>query len=527
MRMQDEETSDRWLSHCVWIVALWASFFNLLNFNGYPLFRPEVAVTMLALALIGGVMALVQQAAKPRFGFSSWHSSQRLVDLNASITAIWFLGFWAIFAVIAFCAREIFVKILFAAAAAVLLFQGAELAFNDGSHREAENEAQNLQDPDRDRADRPAIVHLVLDSYLGLDGMALGPDIYRDLRSEQVDFFTKHEFQVYPRAYSPHAKTLNSLPALFSYGQDEPVVHSIASEYSIPEQLPYFADLDAMGYRIDALLPAYFDLCVKQKLTRCRTFESSGLASMLDTELSATDRAKVFGFTMLNLTRTIRTATGGSAQTPARLANNRSELFPLTSLGQFDSLWRPCRLREGEVKFAHILLPHDPYMLAADCTVKPESEWLDEHGPGAVASREIGYADQVRCLQQRLDRLIETLDLTPAGREAIVLIHGDHGSRIAPTQPFIDGPQLSRRELLMSYSTFYAIRVPGESGRGFRNAFPGRLMADFRAREFAVAPRPAPAPDGAATDLAGTPRSGAHCPVLPVINKILAKLLHF
>ena len=73
-----------------------------------------------------------------------------------------------------------------------------------------------------------------------------------------------------------------------------------------------------------------------------------------------------------------------------------------------------------------------------------------------------------RCLQQRLG-LIETLDLTPAGREAIVLIHGDHGSRIAPTQPFIDGPQLSRRELLMSYSTFYAIRVPGESaGEDFR-----------------------------------------------------------
>ena len=511
MRMQDEETSDLWLSHCVWIVALWASFFNLLNFNGYPLFRPEVAVTMLALALIGGVMALVQQAAKPRLWFLVVALfAATLVDLNASITAIWFLGFWAIFAVIAFCAREIFVKILFAAAAAVLLFQGAELAFNDGSHREAENEAQNLQDPDRDRADRPAIVHLVLDSYLGLDGMALGPEVYRDLRSEQVDFFTKHEFQVYPRAYSPHAKTLNSLPALFSYGQDEPVVHSIASEYSIPEQLPYFADLDAMGYRIDALLPAYFDLCVKQKLTRCRTFESSGLASMLDTELSATDRAKVFGFTMLNLTRTIRTATGRIRPDPtARLANNRSELFPLTSLGQFDRFVADLSdLREGEVKFAHILLPHDPYMLAADCTVKPESDWLDEHGPGAVASREIGYADQVRCLQQRLDRLLDALDRTSAGREAIVLIHGDHGSRIAPTQPFIDGPQLSRRELLMSYSTFYAIRVPGESAGEVSGTHSlGRLMADFRAREFAAAPRPAPAPDQvAATDLAGTPR---------------------
>lgn len=517
MSVQEKALGDRWLAHCVWIVALWASFLNLLNFNGYPLFRSEITITMLALGLIGALMALVQQAAKPRLWFLVVALfTALLVDLNASIPAIWVLGCWAVFAVIAFYVRELFVKILFAAAAAVLLFQGAELVWGDGSPRDAGNEAQNLQDPNRDRADRPAIVHLVLDSYLGLDGMALGPDIYRALRSEQVGFFTSHDFQVYPRAYSPHARTLNSLPALFSYGQNEPVVHSITSEYSIPEQLPYFADLDAMGYRIDALLPAYFDLCVKQKLTRCSTFESSGLSSMVGTEISATDRAKVFGFTMLNLIRTIRLATVRIRPDPAaRLAHNRSELFPLTSLGQFDSFIADVAgLREGEVKFAHILLPHDPYMLAADCTVKPESQWLDEHGPGTAASREQGYADHVRCLQQRLDRLLDALDRTPAGRQAIVLIHGDHGSRIAPTQPSVDGPELSPRELLMSYSTFFAIRVPGEDpGEVPGTHSLGELMADYRAREFAAAPRPAPAPDQvAATDASGTPREWSPLP---------------
>ena len=106
MSIQDETSSDRWLSHCVWIVALWASFFNLLNFNGYPLFRPEVAITMLALALVGGVMALIQQAAKPRLWFLVVALfAAVLVDLNASISAIWFLGCWAIFAVIAFYVR--------------------------------------------------------------------------------------------------------------------------------------------------------------------------------------------------------------------------------------------------------------------------------------------------------------------------------------------------------------------------------------------------------------------------------------
>ena len=60
----------------------------------------------------------------------------------------------------------------------------------------------------------------------------------------------------------------------------------------------------------------------------------------------------------------------------------------------------------------------------------------------------------------------------------------------------------------MSYSPFFAIRVPGESpGEVPGTHSLGRLMADFRAREFATAPRPAPAVDQVAvTDAAGTPR---------------------
>ena len=95
---------------------------------------------MLALALIG-VMALVQQAAKPRLGFSSWHSSQRRWSVNASITAIWFrlLGH---FRGDRFLCREIFVKILFARPLRYP-FPRCRTGIFDSSRREAENEAQN------------------------------------------------------------------------------------------------------------------------------------------------------------------------------------------------------------------------------------------------------------------------------------------------------------------------------------------------------------------------------------------------
>ena len=284
----------------------------------------------------------------------------------------------------------------------------------------------------------------------------------------------------------------------------------------IPEQLPYFTDLDRRGYRIGAVLPAYFDLCPKQRLTHCRTFASSALTSMLGTEMTASDRAKVLGFTMLNLTEmaklvasTIQTGSNDLFDAEGRLPENRGELYPLASIEELERFTAElATLRRGEVRFAHLLLPHDPYMLTPDCKVKPASAWLDEHGPGSAESREKGYADQVRCLQRRLGRMLDSLARTRAGREAIVLIHGDHGSRIAPAQPFVTGPQLSQRELIMSYSTLFAIRVPGEAAGEIAGTHAlGELLADFRARDFASAPRPRAAPERVVfLDPYGTPR---------------------
>lgn len=510
MENPKQSLTDRWLLYGVFPIALWASFFNLLNFSNYPVFRPEIAIVLLGTAAVGLLMGLVQDAARPRL----WAPVAGLftaiiVDLNAPLDTIAFIACWIVLGALAFLAKELFLKILLASSLAVLLFQSAELAFPTETARAA-NDARNRQDLRRAAANRPAIVHLVLDSYLGFDGMALGPDDYRALRARQVAFFTDRGFQIYPRAYARNAKTLNSLPTVFSYGGPIPAIEAVRADYTIPEQLPYFADLDRRGYRIHALLPAYFDLCVRQKLTQCRTFQSSDLSSMLGTPLSAAEKAEVLGFAMINLAPAARALFDWANPDPeSRHAQDRGELFPLTSLGEMDRFIAGLSsLRRGEVRFAHFLLPHDPYMLKFDCTLKPSSAWLDEHGPGATDAREQAYAEQVACLQQQLARLLDALDRTPAGREAIILIHGDHGSRIAPSQPIVGGPVLSQRELLMSYSTFFAIRVPGEPAREVAGTYAlYELMADFRARDFASAPRPVPGPARViAIDPSGQPR---------------------
>ena len=503
-RTQSSQSNSRWLDYSVWTVGLWASLLNLLNFNQYPLFRPEVGLALLGLALVGALMGMMQQVARPRLAFLvAGLFAATMIDLNTSIGLSWFYAVWAGLALVGFFALDALLKIVLAASIAVLVFQFAGSVTGIGAPARNENLAENRQDAGRAVSGRPAIVHLVLDSYLGLDGMALGPDEYRDLRAEQAAFFTDRGFQLYPRAYSRHAKTLNSLPHLFSYGGTWPEIRTVSQQYAVPEELPYFADLDRRGYRTSAVLPDYFDLCVRQELTHCRKFESSALTSMLGTELGTSDRAKVFGFTLLSLggltarlALAIQLGANDLLGREERLPFNRSELFPLASIGELDRFTEALAGRPPrEGGRAHLLLPHDPYMLNADCTVKPEAKWLDEHGPASEAARERGYADQVRCLQRRLGKMLDVLDRTTAGREAIVVIHGDHGSRISPAVPYLGGPELTEREMLMAHSTFFAMRVPGEPAGEVAGAVAlDELMADFHARDFASAPRPAPAP---------------------------------
>jgi len=504
MARRTTPSSSHLLDLAVWTVALWASFLNLLNFNHYPLFRPEVGLTLIGLALIGALLGAVQQLARPRLSFLFIALfATVMVDLNAPIDLNWLYVVWFVLALAAFFAEHALLKVILAAFTAVLLFQLTTLITGFGGPVRSENMAQNRQAPGGRTATRPVIVHLVLDSYLGLDGMALGPDVYRQLRAEQTAFFIEHGFQIYPRAYSRHPRTMNSLPYLFSYGATPPAVHFTNAEYAVPEELPYFDDLDKRGYRTSAVLPAYFDLCVKQKLTHCHNFETSALTSMLGTKMSVFDRSKVFGFTLLHLAImpsrvawVLQLAAENSFGSESRWFYNRSKLFPLASLREMERFTADLHgLQPGEARIAHFLLPHDPYILSADCTVKPARAWLDEHGPGAEIEREKAYADQVRCVQNQLANVLATLDRTPAGRNAIVLIHGDHGSRITPAMPYLGGPKLSQREMLMSHSTLFAVRVPGEAAGEIAGTHAlDELMADFRRRDFASAPRPKAAP---------------------------------
>src|SRR5207245_3601634 len=68
----------------------------------------------------------------------------------------------------------------------------------------------------------PAIVHIILDEHIGLDGLA--PDNPRTpaVRQALDQFYLGNGFRVFGRAHSDYAFTTRSIPEILNFGANPP-----------------------------------------------------------------------------------------------------------------------------------------------------------------------------------------------------------------------------------------------------------------------------------------------------------------
>ena len=478
---------------------------NLLNFHNYPLARPEVAIVLLAMVLSGATAAAIHRLAQPRlnFAFTGLYVAI-LIDLCADHDRMVILGIAAVASLAAWYGERVVLKLAAATFASVLLFQLGDVAMGNSPPNSLPNMAKRLQTKSSGGEQLPPIVHLMLDSYMGLDGMNAPDTHFGDLRQQQEQFYRSHGFQVYPGAYSRHAKTVNSLPEFLSYGTAKraTAVRNIQNEVAAP--LNYFIDLDHKGYRISVLAPSVVDFCPNQPLTMCSNYNRSDLSNLDGSGLSVGDRARVIGLTMMEfsvlavlVTATVDFNLAKMTGSTERHSFNRAKILSLTGMRQLDRVSRDlATLRRGEVRFMHLLVPHDPLIMDANCKILPEPDWIDEHGPAPLAKRDTAYARQVRCMTEvGLKNFMAALEKTQAGRKAIVIIQGDHGARTVDHLPLANSPVADARSMTVTYSAFFAIRVPGQPAASISGQFAlDELIGGFAASGFAAAPRPVPGP---------------------------------
>jgi hypothetical protein len=457
------------------------SYAAFVQFQGYPLWRPEVLVTAGLLLLAGLPFGLLLSLRPRTFGAAAvalllfaW-ITQISAEGIVSLLALWdgfsqSLVAWAglygglaisflvalLIAVIPFAALSwlgpnlgiVLATVFSVTLVSTLLLPAEPLPLGETYRRDA-GPAKDL----------PPVIHLVFDEQIGVEGLPADIAGSEDLRDELRRFYEDFGFTLFGRAYSEYARTNHSMIALLN-GFD-------SLDGKFPEgpdafwrsfwDNRWFKVLAQRGYLIHAYHMNGWDYCGGEAghAARCVTYTTGSITNIEGADLTVEAKTKVILASYLHSLvpyRAFRLLAGPDDRPPWVLPE-RPFLYAPDSLGVLERMLADIRAApRGTAYFAHLMIPHVTHMLDQDCKVRADPLTWTSYGDldistgalNSAASRELrynGYFAQVGCLHSALRRFFEGLMEIGAFEDATIVVHGDHGSRIARVAPLTTAPQ--------------------------------------------------------------------------------------
>lgn len=340
-----------------------------------------------------------------------------------------------------------------------------------------------------EKNDRPSVVHILLDEHAGLAAVP-GEAIPERRRLALEKAYIDLGFLLFRRAYSADRHTQTALARVFNPELADPAEALDLVEEGSRWNLRWASALRLVARR-RILDLTYFDFVSLAPVAASQTARQAsfdtfvGYPHLVRHGVAYRDRlclAAGAATTWMRrhahsplatwfLEATVPGRRLGSALQPAARTQplvSRSILLDLT-----DRL--ACCGARGTYVFAHVLLPHYPYAFDAECRLRPVREWVNRvvHRYGdsdTLASRRMRYRrhfEQAECVARDVTRLMEALRRRPELADATVILHGDHGSRIAIEDR---GPLAAAGYDEKTYerdwrATFLAIHIPSVAGR--------------------------------------------------------------
>jgi hypothetical protein len=265
----------------------------------------------------------------------------------------------------------------------------------------------------------------------------------------------------------------------------------------------YFDRLKRLGYALRIYETGWVDLCAHDPHISCVRYDEAGLSALYHSGLSAADKRETIVVKFVgrsSIARRLLSAYNKWVVRPARrvgLPLRSIWLQPLTSslqsLEVSDKLIADlAHARPGQAYIAHLLLPHVPYVTRPDCQLKARRDWRSHRIQGTMREREDAGFEQILCAARKVEAAMAAIERSPAGRNYVVIIHGDHGSRNTLVDPRANArPPSSDRDIVAAYSTIFAIKAPAVApGYVAEPARVGDLLAAFVDAGFAAPPMP-------------------------------------
>lgn len=316
--------------------------------------------------------------------------------------------------------------------------------------------------------DLPPVIHLLMDSFTGVDGMPAteqGTETSDRIRS----LFSSGGFTLYPRAYSRYSSTVDSMSYAFNFstGAVSPYTSNVVTgaDHTFFENR-YFDLLAEAGYRIRVYQNEDMDFCQQSNpsLDQCWTYTLPDLDSIREGVDSPLTKTKLLFNTLLRQSSVIDSLVQ-KYQLAAPWGVSVYEPGIFRKLDQ-DLQRRPA----GVVYFAHILFPHSPFAYQSDCGLSYEStpderftrmDGEIETKADLLASRFSLYLEQADCATKVLETFFETLRKSDLYDRSLIIVHGDHGSQISRL-PMRAGfrDQLTVSDYRDTFSILYAMKMP-------------------------------------------------------------------
>jgi hypothetical protein len=300
--------------------------------------------------------------------------------------------------------------------------------------------------------DLPPVIHIILDEHIGLGGLPAGLEQAEAPRQAMPEVY--EDFALYSHAYSRFAETKYSLTSLMNRDVGADVGKLIEGDlYTFaPRENDWFDRLKKQGYEIKVYQSAWFDMCDRaETVDACYTYSFFSPNAIQRAPLSTGQRLRA-------LTRKLFIGRGALQLEP---------MVAMEALGQFRS--DIAETPRGVAYIVHLLIPHFGYLYGPDCVLLDPSLWeREEFGEDHLYTAEERialyrrYLPQLRCADQQMAKLFEELKELGIYREATIIVHGDHGSRIGERPYITEMPNsLNAQDKVDHYATLLAIKAPG------------------------------------------------------------------
>jgi len=339
-------------------------------------------------------------------------------------------------------------------------------------------------------ASPPLLLHLILDEHIGVEGLPSNfPDGPR-VRSMLKKFYSEHGFRLFGRAYSRFYNTQLSIGNLVNLTHS-PLPGKFFNGFNEQPGAPlldnaYFKEMTRRGYAIHVYeshpVTEFCDNEEEVNFARCLSYPAEEIKAIETVPLAVTEKVQLImgmfvrrSFLLGELRKRYGAVRLTFAERGVELPDwniAMGRVWAVSVPPVIERLAQDLRRAEpGSLFFAHLGLPHSPYAYDRECDVRGSaSSWLlAHHGgmfdrrntPSSRARRYPLYLEQVICTYEFLGALFDAMQEAGVYDEALIIVHGDHGSRLDLGPPKANFDRFLRKpDYIDAFSTLFAVKFP-------------------------------------------------------------------